>query len=93
MLRNFVVMKQLTFLQFCLKRSLTALAVYTGRFDREVDIGIPDATGRLEILRIHTKNMKLSDDVDLEQVSLLVPFTIVFTRCIINCPTVSLIYL
>ena len=40
----------------------------TGRFDREVDIGIPDATGRLEILRIHTKNMKLGDDVDLEQV-------------------------
>lgn len=39
-----------------------------GRFDREVDIGIPDATGRLEILRIHTKNMKLGDDVDLEQV-------------------------
>lgn len=43
--------------------------VSLGRFDREVDIGIPDATGRLEILRIHTKNMKLSDDVDLEQVS------------------------
>ena len=41
-----------------------------GRFDREVDIGIPDPTGRLEILRIHTKNMKLADDVDLEQVSL-----------------------
>lgn len=39
-----------------------------GRFDREVDIGIPDATGRLEILQIHTKNMKLADDVDLEQV-------------------------
>jgi ATP-dependent 26S proteasome regulatory subunit len=39
-----------------------------GRFDREIDIGIPDATGRLEILRIHTKNMKLADDVDLEQV-------------------------
>lgn len=39
-----------------------------GRFDREIDIGIPDAIGRLEILRIHTKNMKLSDDVDLEQV-------------------------
>lgn len=37
-----------------------------GRFDREVDIGIPDATGRLEVLRIHTKNMKLADDVDLE---------------------------
>jgi len=40
-----------------------------GRFDREVDIGIPDPTGRLEILRIHTKNMKLGDDVDLEQVN------------------------
>src|SRR5271154_45667 len=39
-----------------------------GRFDREVDISIPDPTGRLEILRIHTKNMKLDDDVDLEQV-------------------------
>ena len=39
-----------------------------GRFDREVDIGIPDAVGRLEILRIHTKNMKLADDLDLEQV-------------------------
>ena len=37
-----------------------------GRFDREVDIGIPDATGRLEVLRIHTKNMKLAEDVDLE---------------------------
>lgn len=40
-----------------------------GRFDREIDIGIPDATGRLEILRIHTKNMKLADDVDLEQIA------------------------
>ncbi|CAI5441235.1 unnamed protein product [Caenorhabditis angaria] len=40
-----------------------------GRFDREIDIGIPDAVGRLEILRIHTKNMKLGDDVDLEQVA------------------------
>ena len=40
-----------------------------GRFDREIDIGIPDAIGRLEILRIHTKNMKLADDVDLEQIA------------------------
>merc|ERR1719283_564081 len=40
-----------------------------GRFDRGVDIGIPDTTGRLEILRIHTKNMKLADDVELEQVA------------------------
>jgi transitional endoplasmic reticulum ATPase len=40
-----------------------------GRFDREVDIGITDLTGHLEILRIHTKNMKLADDVDLEYFS------------------------
>lgn len=40
-----------------------------GRFDREVDIGIPDPTGRLEILRIHTKNMKLSQEVDLETIA------------------------
>jgi transitional endoplasmic reticulum ATPase len=40
-----------------------------GRFDRELDIGVPDENGRLEILRIHTKNMKLSEEVDLEQVS------------------------
>eukprot|EP01132_Coremiostelium_polycephalum_P001206 gene1206-1522_t len=40
-----------------------------GRFDREIDITIPDATGRLEILRIHTKNMKLDESVDLESIS------------------------
>merc|ERR1719450_495998 len=40
-----------------------------GRFDREVDIGVPDENGRLEVLRIKTKNMKLSDDVDLEQLA------------------------
>ena len=40
-----------------------------GRFDREIDIGIPDGTGRLEILRIHTKNMKLDEDVELEQIA------------------------
>ncbi|GAU23482.1 hypothetical protein TSUD_81640 [Trifolium subterraneum] len=40
-----------------------------GRFDREIDIGVPDEIGRLEVLRIHTKNMKLSDDVDLERIS------------------------
>lgn len=40
-----------------------------GRFDREVDIGIPDSTGRLEVLRIHTKNMKLAEDVELEKIA------------------------
>lgn len=40
-----------------------------GRFACEVDIGIPDPTGCLEILCIHMKNMKLADDVDYEQAS------------------------
>ena len=40
-----------------------------GRFDREMDIGIPDEIGRLEILRIHTKNMKLDANVDLEAIA------------------------
>merc|ERR1711912_129637 len=40
-----------------------------GRFDREIDIGVPDEVGRMEVLRIHTKNMKLDEDVDLERIS------------------------
>ncbi len=40
-----------------------------GRFDKEIDIGVPDEVGRMEILRIHTKNMKLSEDVDLTAVA------------------------
>ena len=40
-----------------------------GRFDRELDIGVPDETGRMEILRIHTKNMKLAEDVDLSKIA------------------------
>uniref|UniRef100_M8ATS8 Cell division cycle 48-like protein n=1 Tax=Aegilops tauschii TaxID=37682 RepID=M8ATS8_AEGTA len=40
-----------------------------GRFDREIDIGVPDEVGRLEVLRIHTKNMKLDEDVNLEVVA------------------------
>ena len=40
-----------------------------GRFDREIDIGVPDEAGRLEILGIHTKKMKLDDDVDLEAIA------------------------
>jgi transitional endoplasmic reticulum ATPase len=40
-----------------------------GRFDRELDIGVPDDNGRLEILRIHTKNMKLAPDVKLEEIA------------------------
>lgn len=40
-----------------------------GRFGKELEIGVPDATGRLEILRIHTKNMRMADDVDLVEIS------------------------
>ena len=47
---------------------LINMLVSPGRFDREIDIGIPDSTGRLEILQIHTKNMKLADDINLERV-------------------------
>src|SRR4029078_2874155 len=36
-----------------------------GRFDREIEIGIPDKEGRLEILQIHTRGMPLEKDVDL----------------------------
>jgi transitional endoplasmic reticulum ATPase len=36
-----------------------------GRFDREIEIGIPDKEGRLEILQIHTRGMPLAEDVDL----------------------------
>lgn len=40
-----------------------------GRFDREIEIGVPDEIGRLEIIRIHTKNMKLDENVDLEKIA------------------------
>jgi transitional endoplasmic reticulum ATPase len=40
-----------------------------GRFDREIRIGVPDKKGRKEILEIHTRNMPLADDVDLNKLS------------------------
>ncbi len=40
-----------------------------GRFDREIELGIPDRNGRLEILIIHTRNMPLGKDVDLEKIA------------------------
>ncbi|MHA2502303.1 MAG: CDC48 family AAA ATPase [Candidatus Kariarchaeaceae archaeon] len=36
-----------------------------GRFDREIEIGVPSAEGRYQILQIHTRGMPLADDVDL----------------------------
>ena len=40
-----------------------------GRFDREITIGVPNKEGRLKILKIHTRNMPLTKDVDLEAIS------------------------
>ncbi|WP_436910555.1 AAA family ATPase [Halosimplex marinum] len=40
-----------------------------GRFDREIEIGVPDETGRREILDVHTRGMPLADDVDLDRVA------------------------
>ncbi|KAH8582143.1 CDC48 like AAA ATPase [Cryptosporidium sp. chipmunk genotype I] len=40
-----------------------------GRFDREIDIGVPDDNGRLEIIRIHTRNMKLAKDVKIDDIA------------------------
>jgi len=40
-----------------------------GRFDREIEIGIPDRNGRLEILQVHTRGMPLAEDVDLESLA------------------------
>lgn len=42
-----------------------------GRLDREIGINPPDKTGRLEILKIHTRGMPLSDDLNMEQVAAL----------------------
>lgn len=38
-----------------------------GRFDREIEIGVPDKQGRYEILQIHTRGMPLAQDVDLKK--------------------------
>src|ERR687895_472236 len=40
-----------------------------GRFDREIEIKVPDKRGRLEILQIHTRNMPLDTDVDQDKVA------------------------
>ena len=40
-----------------------------GRFDREIEIGVPDRNGRLEILQIHTRGMPLAKDVNLEKLA------------------------
>jgi transitional endoplasmic reticulum ATPase len=40
-----------------------------GRFDREIEIGVPNQKGRLNILKIHTRNMPLAKDIDLAELA------------------------
>ena len=40
-----------------------------GRFDREIEIGVPDKDGRGEVLQIHTRGMPLDDKVDLDEMA------------------------
>jgi transitional endoplasmic reticulum ATPase len=40
-----------------------------GRFDREIEIGVPDRAGRVEILQIHMRNMPVSQDVGLDSLA------------------------
>jgi transitional endoplasmic reticulum ATPase len=40
-----------------------------GRFDREIELGVPDKQGRLEILQIHTRGMPLAQDIKLQELS------------------------
>jgi len=40
-----------------------------GRFDREIEIGVPDAAGRLQILQVHTRGMPIAGDVRLEDLA------------------------
>ncbi len=40
-----------------------------GRFDREIEIGMPDRDGRKEVLEIHTRGMPLADDIDIEKIA------------------------
>ncbi|MEM4719338.1 MAG: CDC48 family AAA ATPase [Candidatus Pacearchaeota archaeon] len=40
-----------------------------GRFDREIEVGVPDRDGRLQILKIHTRGMPLDKDVSLEELA------------------------
>ncbi|MEW6404146.1 MAG: ATP-dependent zinc metalloprotease FtsH, partial [Chloroflexota bacterium] len=44
-----------------------------GRFDRQITVSAPDLTGRLQILRIHSKNIKLVPDFDLDRAARITP--------------------
>ncbi|MEN0021275.1 MAG: AAA family ATPase, partial [Planctomycetota bacterium] len=47
--------------------------VRPGRFDRQIQVPLPDVEGRLEILKVHAKKVRLGPDVDLERLAKLTP--------------------
>lgn len=44
-----------------------------GRFDRQVSVDVPDQNGRLSILKVHSRNKRLGDDIDLKEIALRTP--------------------
>ena len=44
-----------------------------GRFDRQVQVDVPDMKGRNEILKVHARNKKLDQEVDLKEVAMRTP--------------------
>jgi cell division protease FtsH len=52
---------------------LDAALLRPGRFDRQVNVNLPDVKGRLEILKVHARNKKLSEDVSLEAIGQRTP--------------------
>ena len=50
---------------------LDSALVRSGRFDRKVKVDLPDSVGRKEILKVHLKNKKIAQDVDLEEIATL----------------------
>ena len=48
---------------------LDAALLRPGRFDRQVDVNLPDVKGRFEILKVHAKNKKINDDVSLDSIA------------------------
>lgn len=49
--------------------SLDPALTRPGRFDRKISIGLPDITGRKDILKIHSKDKPLSDEIDLDKIA------------------------
>jgi cell division protease FtsH len=52
---------------------LDSALVRSGRFDRKIEVGLPDYKGRIDILKVHARNKPLAPDVDLEQVARRTP--------------------